>query len=173
MPKPEPALAPTLSQRPVVHAKGGRCCDVGHGRPPDQAQQGVAAGVQPELATQPHAGRAAKRQAHGCEPPSKACRPARSGCCDSGQAFNKQASLAFLVVTEQAPNAQPDHDGLLAPGQVGERPLVAAVDALGLSGAQRAARRGLARAEVDGDGGLGGLNRSSFEPDVGCVRQQA
>ena len=62
---------------------------------------------------------------------------------------------------------------MLAPGQVGERPHVAAMDALGPPAAERAARRGLARAEVNGDGGLGGLKRPGFEPDVGRIRQQA
>ena len=120
-----------------------------------------------------HAGRAAERQAHGREPPSKARRSARPGHCDTGQAFGKQAALAFLVVAEQAAHAQPNRDGMLAPGQVGERPLIAAVDALGPSDAQRATCCHLARMEVDGDGGLGGLKRPGFEPDVGRIRQQA
>jgi len=77
------------------------------------------------------------------------------------------------VVAKQASNAQSDCDGILAPGQVGERPPVAAVDALGPSAAERASRRDLTRMKVDGDGGKGGLKRPGFEPDVGCVRQQA
>jgi hypothetical protein len=167
------AVGVPLAQRPVVHAKGGWCCGVGHGRPPDEAQQGVTAGSQSELAAKAHAGRAAERQAHGREPPGKARRPTRPGCCDIGQTFGKQATLAFLVVAEQAPDAQKDGDGILAPGQVGERPLVAAVDALGLPGAERAAGHGLARPEVDGDDGLDGIKRPGFEPDVGRIRQQA
>ena len=59
---------------------------------------------------------------------------------------------------------------MLAPGQVGERSLVAAVDALGPSGTQQTTCRYLAHMEVDGDGGLGGLKRPSFEPDVRRVR---
>ena len=77
------------------------------------------------------------------------------------------------VVAKQASNAQSDRDGILAPGQVGERPPVAAVDAFGSPAAERASRRGLTRVKVDGDGGLGGLKRPGFEPDVGRVRQQA
>ncbi len=83
------AVAVPLAQRPVVHAKGGRCCEVGHWRSPDEAQQRVAAGVQPELAAKAHAGRAAERQAQGREPPSKARRLARPGRCDAGQAFSE------------------------------------------------------------------------------------
>jgi len=162
-----------LALRPVVHAQDGRRCNVGQRRPPDQAQQRVAAGVQPELAAEPHAGRTAQRQAHGRKPPGEARRlaPPRRG--DAGQAFGEEATLAPGVVAKQTSNTQSDRDSILAPGQVGERPLVAAMDALGSPVAQRAACRNLARVEGDGDGGLGGLKRPGFEPDVGCVRQQA
>ncbi len=62
---------------------------------------------------------------------------------------------------------------MFAPGQVGKRPLVAAVDALGPFAAKRVARRCRAPMKVDGEGGLGGLKAPSFEPDVGRIRQQA
>ncbi len=77
------------------------------------------------------------------------------------------------VVAKQASDAQPHRDAMLAPGQVGERSLVAAVDALGPSATKWAARRCRARMKVDGEGGLGGIKAPGFEPDVGRVRQQA
>ena len=167
------AVAMPLALRPVVHAQDGRRCNVGQRRPPDQAQQRIAAGVQPELAAEPHAGLTAQRQAHGRKPPGEARRLARPRRGDAGQAFGEEATLAPGVVAKQPSNAQSDCDGILAPGQVGERPLIAAMDALGPSTAERASRRSLACVKVDGDGGLGGLKRPGFEPDVGCVRQQA
>ncbi len=62
---------------------------------------------------------------------------------------------------------------MFAPGQVGKRSLVAAVDALGPPAAKRAMRHGGTRMKADGEGGLGGLKAPSFEPDVGRVRHQA
>ena len=167
------AVAVPLAQSPVIHAEGGRRCDIGHWRSPNQAQQRVAAGVQPELAAKAHAGSTSECQTHSRKPPGEARRLARPRCCDGGQAFGEKTALAPGVVAKQTSNAQPDRDGILAPGQIGERPFVAAMDAFGSPAAKRASRRSLARVKVDGDGGLGGLKRPGFEPDVGRIRQQA
>ena len=167
------AVGVPFAQRPVVHAQGRRCRDVGQRRLPDQAQQRVAAGVQPELAAEAHAGHATKGQAYCREPPGEARRFARPRRCDARKAFGEEAALAPGVVTKQASNAQLERDGILAPGQVCERPPVTAVDALGPPVTERASCRRLARAEVNGHGGLGGLKCPGFEPDLGRVRQQA
>ena len=77
------------------------------------------------------------------------------------------------IVAEQAAHPQPEHDRVLAPGQVGEGPVVAAVDAAGSALARGAPCRALPGAEGQGDRGSGGLMRPGFEPDRSRIRQQA
>src|SRR3712207_7591255 len=55
------------------------------------------------------------------------------------------------------------HGSVLAPGQVGEGPLVAAVDAAGPAAAQGATYRALPGAKGQGDRGSGGLNRPGLD----------
>ena len=62
---------------------------------------------------------------------------------------------------------------MLAPGEIGERALVAAMDALGLRAAERARGRDLAGVQNDRDRGLSGLKAPGFKPDRHRIRQQA
>ena len=76
------------------------------------------------------------------------------------------------IPAEQAAHPQPDGDGVRAPGQIGERALVSAVDALGPLAAERAACRDPARLKGEGDRGVNGIEVPGFEPNVGPVRQK-
>ena len=167
------AVAVALAQRPVVDPEDSRG-DLGWQRGgPDQPQQGVARGRHEQSAAEPSAGGTAQREADRRLPRGEARRPASPGRGGAGQALGEDAPLAAGVVAEQAARPQPDQDGVVAPRQVGQGPLVAAVDATGASAAQRAACRARTGSEGQGDGGSGGLDRPGVEPDRSRVRRQA
>ncbi len=167
------AVGVALTQCPVIDAKYGRGHDGWHGRLPYYVQQRVAAGDKPKLATETHPGRAAQRQAHRREPIGEPRRLASPRRCNAGQAFGEDMTLAQSVVAEHAAHPELDGDGMLAPGQVSERPFVAAVRSFGSPSAKRTSGLTRPRAEGDGDRGRGGLKAPSFEPDRSRIRQQA
>jgi hypothetical protein len=166
------AVGGALAQRPVVHTKDGRSHHRRHGGLPNSAQQRVAAGGQPELATEPHAGGATESQAQGRELGVQAPRPTRPGQGDLGQALGENAARAAGIPAEQAAHSQPEDDGVNAPGQIGERALVTAVDTLGPPVAKRTACRHPARLKGNGDRGLNGIKMPGCEPNVGPVRRK-
>jgi hypothetical protein len=167
------AVGVALAQGPVVDPEHRGCRHRRQGRRPDQAQQGVAGARDAQLSAQAGAGRPAEREAEGGEPPAEPRRPARPWRRHPGQPLGEDAPGAAGVVAEQAADPEPEHDGVLAPGQVGQGSFVAAVDALGPSLAQRASCRAPPGPEGQGDRGSGGLKRPGFEPDRGRIRQQA
>jgi hypothetical protein len=118
------AVGVPLAQRPVVHAQRGGCRDAGQRCAPDQAQQRVAARVQPEPAAEACASSTAECETHGREPPRQARRLACPRHGDAGQHLGEDAAFTAGSVAEQAPDLQSDRDGVLAPGQVGEGALV-------------------------------------------------
>ena len=65
---------------------------------------------------------------------------------------------------------QPDGDGICAPGQIGERALVSAGNALGPPAAERAACRDPARLKGEGNYGGTGIEDPGFEPSAGMLR---
>ena len=119
------------------------------------------------------AGGTAQGEADRGQPSGEARRPARPGSGDARQALGEDAPFTAGIDAEQAAHPEPEHDRVLAPGQVGEGPFVAAVDTAGPSAAQGTAYRALPRAEGQGDCGSGGLMRPGFEPDQSRIRQQA
>jgi hypothetical protein len=62
-------------------------------------------------------------------------------------ALGEDMAFAMGIVAEQAPDLQADEDGIRAPRQVGECPLIAAMDALGPFAAKRAGQAALPRVE--------------------------
>ena len=167
------AIGVPLAHRPVVHAKGGRRCGVGHWRLPDQTQQGVPADGQPYVVAQARTGRAAERQAHGSEPVGQPRRLARPGRGDAGQAFGEDATLTLGVVAEELPNAELDGNGMLAPGQVSQDAPISTMGPPGSPVAERASRRAGAGGQGRGDRRRDRLNAPGFEPDHSRIRQQA
>ena len=129
-------VAVALAQRPVVDPED-RGRDLGRrGGRPDQPQQGVARGRHEQVAAEPGAGGSAQREADrrlprwrgapSCGPRARRCRAgARRRCGARSAALSQNRRRARSRIS----------DGVVAPGQVGQGPLVAAVDAAGASAA--------------------------------------
>lgn len=135
------AIGVSLAQRPIVHAQHRWCGVRWYGYPPDQAQQGVPARDQSHAAAEAHTGCSTERQVQRRKPIGQprclACLERR----DAGQAFGKDTTLAPDIVAEEFSYAEPDGNGVFAPGQVGQGALVLAVGPPGPPTAEQARRR--------------------------------
>ena len=166
------AVGVALALGPVVYAQGGGRYDVGLRRTTNQAQQCVSAHHGPECPAEACARRSAQRQAHGGELPSQTRRPPGPSHGHTRQAFGEDATRAVRSIAEQASDLQPDRNGIRPPGQVGQGPLVATMDALGPPVAEWATCGALSSAHGNGNGGGSGFTAPCFQPNAGGFRQQ-
>ena len=105
----------------------------------DEAQEGLTAEPASQAPTEPHAGRPAQRQPDGEQPRDQAPRPPSPRGDDLGQPLRKDPTGALQVGTHKLADVELPADAGHAPGQIGERARVPAVDT---RGEDRAARAG-------------------------------
>jgi hypothetical protein len=104
----------------------------------DDAEESLTAERASQAPTEPHAGRPAEREADGDQPCNQAPRPPSPRGDHLRQPLRKDPAGALRVGTHKRADAELPSDPGNAPGQIGERARVAAVDTRGKDSADRA-----------------------------------
>lgn len=128
---PIPTTAPPC---PFVNADDRRESDRWEGSGTDSAQQRGRTGWETQSSSQPRTWMATKREPKRRQSSIKTNGFARIGSCQLRQALGENPARTGSVPTEKFANEQLEADGLGAPGQIGQVPLVATMSVRRWSG---------------------------------------
>jgi hypothetical protein len=127
-----------FTEREIVDAQDPRCAVARERQATDDAEESLTAERASQAPTEPHAGRPAEREADGDQPCNQAPRPPSPRRDHLRQPLRKDPAGALRVGTHKLADAELPSDPGNAPGQIGERARVAAVDTRGKDSADRA-----------------------------------
>ena len=139
----------------------------------DHAEEGLAIERAPQAPTQTHAGRPAQCETDGDQPCDEALRPPSPGGDHLRKPLRKDTAGVLRVGTDKLADAELPSDTGNAPGQIGKRACVPAVNTRAEDGADRTGYDLLCRGHVQGDQRCGVVEMPRVELEGGGLRKGA